>query len=399
MFARKLVFAALPLLVISALSATPTLAQTAPPAAALQKSVGKYQITLRPPVDGVYAGEQIDIEFRVVDTSRIDPVSGATGVVRAQTKATVTMPEMAGMPAQYPKIHTEGVPGDYGLECFFPHGGEYKIALSITPPGESKPISVSFLVDVQDAEARQGKKPAPKPYFVEVKPQGKVEAGKPATLRFAIRDTKTKAIVKDVEVAHTKLFHLLIASKDLSWFSHEHPEQQPDGTFLHTQIFPSGGEFRLYADVAPQGAGSQILGTTLKVSGVAAQPVPLTPSGSLKATVDGITAVFSAAEPSIPVGKSTSLTFTLTDSAGKPITDLEQYLGAYGHLMIIHQDGQTVVHSHPAEDEAGIARSRKGIVSFNARFPKPGIYKAWGQFQRAGKVVTIPFVIKIGGGK
>ncbi|MGC4042583.1 MAG: FixH family protein [Armatimonas sp.] len=399
MFARKLVFAALPLVVLSVLSTAPVQAQTAPPAVALQKSVGKYQITLRPPVEGIYAGEQIDIEFRVLDTSRVDPASGATGVVRAQTKATITMPEMAGMPAQYPKIHTEGVPGDYGLECFFPHGGQYQIALSITPPGESKPILATFLVDVQDAEARQGKKPAPQPFFVEVKSQGKVEAGKPVTLLFAIRNTKTKALVKDIEVAHTKLFHLMVASKDLSWFSHEHPEQQADGTFVHTLIFPTGGEFRLYADVAPQGAGSQILGTTLKVSGAVPRSVPLVPSSSLKTTVDGITAAFSAAESPIPVGRSTSLTFTLTDSSGKAITDLEPYLGAYGHLMIAHQDGQTVVHSHPAEDDAGIARSRKGIVAFNARFPKPGLYKAWGQFQRGGLVVTLPFVLKIGGGK
>ena len=117
-------------------------------------------------------------------------------------------------------------------------------------------------------------------------------------------------------------------------------------------------------------------------------------------TVEGITATFSSATSIIPIGKSTALTFKLTDTAtGQPVADLEQYLGAYGHLMIIHQDGQTVVHSHPAEDEAGLAASRKGNVAFNARFPKPGVYKAWGQFQRSGKVVTIPFVVKIGGAK
>ena len=77
--------------------------------------------------------------------------------------------------------------------------------------------------------------------------------------------------------------------------------------------------------------------------------------------------------------------------------DLEPYLGAFGHLMIIHQDGQTFVHSHPMEDEAGIAQSKLGNVAFNARFPKPGIYKAWGQFQRNDKVITIPFVFEVKG--
>lgn len=371
--------------------------QTAP--AAFQKTIGKYSLTLRVPTEGIFAGEQIDIEFRLLDTSKRDPVFGATGVVRVQTKAVITMPEMAGMPAQNPKVHTEGIPGDYGLECYFPHGGEYQIALSLSVPGESKPLTASFLVDVQDAEARQGKKPAPKPYFVEVRAAGAALAGKPAELRFAIRDTKTKALIKDFDIAHTQVFHLLMTSKDLSWFAHEHPVAQPDGTFTHTQVFPAGGEYRIYADVAPRGAGSQILGTNLKVSGAAPKPIALVPAG-MKNTVEGITAVFSSGTNPIPVGKSTGLLFKLTDTAtGQPLTDLEPYLGAYGHLMIIHQDGQTVVHSHPAEDEAGLAASRKGSVLFSARFPKPGVYKAWGQFQRGGRVITIPFVLKIGGAR
>lgn len=399
MFTRKFIRAALPLVALTTLFVFPqaVYAQATAPAT-LQKTVGKYAISLRLPPEGVFAGEQVDIEFRLTDTSKIDPVSGATGVVRVQTRAIITMPEMAGMPAQSPKVHTEGVPGDYGLECFFPHGGQYQIALSLTPPGATKPIMASFLVDVQDAEARSGKKPAPKPYFVEVKSLGAAGARKPVELRFTIWDTKTKTVVKDFDIAHTKVFHLLMASSDLSWFAHEHPVPQPDGSFTISQVFPTGGTYRIYADVAPKGAGSQILGTTLKVSGAVPKATPLVPAGT-KNTVEGITANLKAVAP-IPVGRSTVLTFKLTDDAtGKPITDLEPYLGAFGHLMIIHQDGQTVVHSHPAEDEAGLAASKQGNVAFNARFPKPGIYKAWGQFQRGGKVITIPLVLSIGGAK
>jgi YtkA-like len=374
----------------------PALTQVASVPASLQKTIGKYTLTLRVPTEGLFAGEQLDIEFRLLDTSKIDPISGATGVARVQARAVITMPEMAGMPAQNPKIHSEGIPGDYGIECFFPHGGQYRIALNLSLPGETKPLTASFLVDVQDAEARQGKKVLPKPYFVEVKSAGAAEAGKPTALRFTIRDTKTKAVVKDFDIAHTKVFHLLMASRDLSWFAHEHPEAQADGTFVISQVFPAGGTYRIYADVAPKGAGSQILGTSLKIGGAAPNPIALVPSAT-KNTVGGVTASFRAMANPIPLGRSTSLAFTLTDSvSGQPITDLEPYLGAFGHLMIIHQDGQTVVHSHPAEDEAGLASSKRGIVIFNARFPKAGIYKAWGQFQRAGKVLTIPFVVKIG---
>jgi hypothetical protein len=36
-----------------------------------------------------------------------------------------------------------------------------------------------------------------------------------------------------------------------------------------------------------------------------------------------------------------------------------------------------------------------GKVEFEAHFPGPGIYKAWGQFQRDDKVFMIPAVVKI----
>ncbi len=376
------------------------LTATQPPAGfkLIERKSGNVSISLRVPEAGVFAGEAIDIEFRVTDTSKVDPVFGALGIPRVVSKAIVTMPEMAGMPEQKPKIHTEGIPGDYGIECFFPHGGEYKIALSLQIPGVKDLVRADFLIDVRDEAAPGTRKAVPKPYSVDVKTKSPAKAGEEADLQFTIRETKSKSVVKDFDIAHTKVFHLLMVSKDLSWFAHEHPEQQPDGTFTHKQVFPSGGQYFTFADVAPRGAGSQILMGSVKVAGPVPAAIPLIPGGTTNA-VDGIKAILKGAS-NIPIGKSLPVTFQLTDtSTGDAITDLEPYLGAYGHLMIIHADGQTVVHSHPAEDDAGIAQSKRGIVTFNARFPKAGIYKAWGQFQRGGKVVTIPFVISVGGAK
>jgi hypothetical protein len=364
------------------------------------KKVGKYAVELRIPEGGIFAEEAIDIEFRLTNTADNDPVLGAAGVVRAKSAAKITMPSMPGMPAQLPKIHTEGVPGDYGIECFFPHGGDYQIDLTITIPGEPKPLSVAFTVDVQDAQAAKNRKPRPKPYFIELVNAPAAKAGEPANLRFAIREAKTKKLVADFDIAHEKEFHLIMVSKDLGWFVHEHPEKQSDGTFTFTQAFPAGGEYRIFADVAPRNAGSQVLGTSLKVAG--AKPtwdITLKPT-PMMLEMEGVKASLDAQSKPLPIGKSAPLTFVLTDpAAGKPILDLEPYLGAYGHLMLIHQDGQTFVHSHPAEDDAGIAASKVGRVTFNARFPKTGRYKAWGQFQRGGKVLTFPFVFDVKGGQ
>lgn len=366
-------------------------AQTKP----LEKKVGKYAVTIRVP-EAIYAGEVTDIEFRLGDTSNNDPILGAAGVLKAKTSAKITMPAMPGMPVQTPRIHAEGVPGEYGVETYFPHGGEYQIELELTPPGDATPVKVSFIVDVKDAESAKNRKPKPKPFYAELLDKPTAKAGEPTPLHIAIRDTSTKQIVKDFDVAHTQIFHLIIVSKDLSWFVHEHPVQQSDGSFTIDQTFPAGGEYRIFADVAPKGAGSQVLPVTLKVTGDAPKANPVLVPTPLTTEVDGIKATLQSADSPLPIGKSTPLTFVLTDAkTGAKLTDLEPYLGAMGHLILINQDGQTFVHSHPMEDDASNLSAKSGSVMFNARFPKAGLYKAWGQFGRGGKVVTIPFVVRV----
>jgi hypothetical protein len=61
-----------------------------------------------------------------------------------------------------------------------------------------------------------------------------------------------------------------------------------------------------------------------------------------------------------------------------------------GHLVIISADGKLYVHAHAVE-----GKSANGVVEFAAHFTQAGIYKAWGQFQRAGQVYTVPFVLKV----
>ena len=59
------------------------------------------------------------------------------------------------------------------------------------------------------------------------------------------------------------------------------------------------------------------------------------------------------------------------------------------------EDGAQSEH----REHGGVASgSRTSVVSFHARFPTAGLYKSWAQFQHRGRVVTVPFVIQVGGG-
>jgi hypothetical protein len=77
----------------------------------------------------------------------------------------------------------------------------------------------------------------------------------------------------------------------------------------------------------------------------------------------------------------------VSDAAtGVPIGDLEPYLGASGHLLVVNQDTTAAIHAHP-EDVPGAGKTGP-TVTFAPVFPAPGRYKMWAQFQRKGTVVT-----------
>ncbi|MCP3773515.1 hypothetical protein NLX71_09340 [Paenibacillus sp. MZ04-78.2] len=86
-----------------------------------------------------------------------------------------------------------------------------------------------------------------------------------------------------------------------------------------------------------------------------------------------------------------TLTFHIADvQTKKGISNLEQYLGAVGHVVILSDDAEKYLHVHPVDEKATGPKAE-----FMTSFPNSGMYKIWGQFQHQGKVFTVPFVVDI----
>jgi len=244
------------------------------------------------------------------------------------------------------------------------------------------------------------KKQTSEQFTAEVKPiGGPLVAGKPVNLLFTLKDPRGMQ-VKDVEIVHEMPLHLLMVSKDLSWYAHEHPALQADGTFTLTWTFPAGGEYTLFNDFTPKDVGMQVVPVTLKVEGTSPARVTLKPDADQPKTVDGYTVALDTGGP-VKTGAATHMAYTITKS-GSPVTDLTPYLGAMGHLVIIKDDLKEFVHSHPHEDgEHGHDSKMKGgpKVEFEAHFKTPGTYKGWAQFKHDGKVITVPFTFVVATGE
>ncbi len=129
--------------------------------------------------------------------------------------------------------------------------------------------------------------------------------------------------------------------------------------------------------------------------------------GPLKISLDGL-AAFKA-------GVETSLKFHVSDvTTGAGIDNLDEYLGAAGHLVIIDKANQIHIHTHPTgHDMAGMsgmagtataAPEMAGMemlkyygpdLEFMTEFPSSGLWAIWLQVQYKGDVYTFPFVVDI----
>jgi hypothetical protein len=229
--------------------------------------------------------------------------------------------------------------------------------------------------------------------------------GEKARLRFVISHPETGAPVKDYVLNHEKLFHLFIVSNDMTEYQHIHPELERDGSFVVETVFPHAGLYKLHADFFPAGGTIQILHRELSTAGYrtskSASPALLIPDETRAKTVDGIKISLELGGTSAPAaGTLIPLKYRLTDErTGEPVRDLEPYLGAWGHTLILNADQSEYLHSHPTEmlpDDVDIKTLRGGPeVEFKTMFPAAGNYRIWTQFQRAGRIITVFFTIRV----
>lgn len=244
-----------------------------------------------------------------------------------------------------------------------------------------------------------------------------VRAGQPAALIFTVKDN-LGTLVRQLRVVHEKAMHLLVVSEDLNDFEHLHPEQTEDGSFLATYTFQHGGNYRLYVDFTPANANPVVDRFNLTVSGsgrTAVVPVEDL-AGITMVKKDGLHVTLAIEKP-LRAGEETLLNFAVADTqTHKPATDLQPYLGAMAHFVIISQDGTDFLHAHPIEKNKtsahdvhqghggqkakshmhGMSTAGVSEVGAHTMFPRTGVYKIWAQFQRSGRIITVPFVVVVG---
>ena len=81
---------------------------------------------------------------------------------------------------------------------------------------------------------------------------------------------------------------------------------------------------------------------------------------------------------------------------GRPVTDLQPYLGAYGHLVALRSGDLAYLHVHP-NGEPGDGTTEPGPdISFTATAPSAGTYRLFLDFKHDGEVHTATFTVHAG---
>lgn len=190
---------------------------------------------------------------------------------------------------------------------------------------------------------------------------------------------------------HDRDLHLILVKRDLSGFQHVHPSRDKKGRWT-VDVSLTPGTWRVFADFKPQRSTEGLtLGSDLTVPGTM-QLTPL-PAPSATATIDGYTV---SLKGKLTPGEGAKLTLTVA-KGGRPVSDLQPYLGAYGHLVALRESDLAYLHVHP-DGEPGDGKTKAGPqVAFHAAAPSRGSYRLYLDFKHGNVVRTAEFTVSTGG--
>lgn len=233
-----------------------------------------------------------------------------------------------------------------------------------------------------------------------------LRAGKSGTVRFDVRDAQGAAVTA-YDVEHTKLFHLIIVSRDLSYFNHLHPTHNGQGRFSVSWKSPAlGDDYHLYAQLKPTGSALRTLKFNLKVAGDATRTPSSISADTSSMVVNGKNTLMGQAPSGGYRVGAQKVAFMVHDTqTGALANNLGVFLGAKAHLIAVKANAQGGVFRHGHDmgggssggggghgghggHGGGAASATDGMLSFDVDFPSAGLYRLWVQYRRGSSNVT-----------
>jgi len=212
---------------------------------------------------------------------------------------------------------------------------------------------------------------------------------------------------------HGHLMHLfLVRWPAMNGVYHLHPDQTATGFFATSLPSLPGGTYRIYGDIVHDSGFAETAVGEATLPEVEGTPVSGDDAAGPSLPGAGYDMIWvrdktkSGTVKQITATQLNLFSFEIVGPDGKPVDDLEPYMGMGGHAEFIKTDGSVFAHVHPtgsvpmasvavASPAAMMAmhETKPGpVVSFPYGVPTPGTYRIFVQMKRSGKVETGAFV-------
>ncbi|WP_029150887.1 hypothetical protein [Microbacterium indicum] len=295
-------------------------------------------------------------------------------------------------------MNAAGRLGLYGVGVVAAFGAAYGIAAAVVPDGAVTSWTAAASSTDHSAMAMGDDETVP---GVSVADGGYVlspieapsEAEEQGELRFRILDADGDPLTS-YETSHEKDLHLIAVRTDGTQFQHVHPTlDEATGTWSAPWEWEEAGTYRVYADFVPGSADAADAVTLTRTVDVAGD---LTPSPSTaESTVSEVDGYTVTLDGDLTAGQSSELTLSVARD-GEPVTTLEPYLGAFGHLVVLRDGDLAYLHVHAEGDEPEGGDTAGPDIRFAAEAPTAGRYLLYLDFQVDGQVRTAQFVVDAG---
>jgi hypothetical protein len=191
---------------------------------------------------------------------------------------------------------------------------------------------------------------------------------------FQVQDQVGRAVTT-FDTKHEKDLHLIVLdTRDLTDFQHVHPSRAADGTWAAQLVLQSGTSYRMYADGSTHG---QDFVATADIHTTGHHPGPRgVPEPATRDRVDGL---------NVDLANGHDAARLAVTRDGRPV-ELEPYLGALGHLVVIRVDDLSYLHVHPEEG---------ATPTFAVAGLAPGRYRYFFDFKVGGVVRTAAYTVDV----
>jgi hypothetical protein len=239
------------------------------------------------------------------------------------------------------------------------------------------------------------------------------QPSQPFTITYTLKDEQGKAVDEPgLRLTHERLMHLIVVSQDLGHFQHIHPLPEGEGRYSVASAVPAAGKYLLFNEFVTATGVTQIERDVLDTTGSSPDAqAQLTSDLDSTQRVGELETVLTSVSPR--VRRRIPVTFNLDVTRdGQPVAELEPYLAAPCHIVIISADTRQFAHTHGdvpggpmSADMSGMDMSQMSSMpvpanfgprlQFTHTFMQQGVYRIWFQFGYKGEVQTVAYNVQV----